>query len=268
MAPGPHERMPMSRELCFHEATAPEAPFRAGTTRLRRAAGRGPYTRAFPGNVESGDSRTSLPRASGGGAAVDHSSLMRECGAGGIAMGLFARVKAILLTPQTEWPVIAQEKGAALRLFVRHVAILALIPAMARFIGTALIGWYAPVSSSLAGALVTYLSGFAVVYGLALVIDALAPRFGGQKDFASALKLAAYSFTPVWLAGIFLLIPGLSFLVILGLYGVYPLWAGLPVLMRVPAEKALLYAAAVAACGLIIVIGLGLLEAPLFSPPG
>jgi Yip1 domain len=183
-------------------------------------------------------------------------------------MGLLDRIKAILLTPQTEWPVIAQEKGEAARLFIRYVAILALIPALARFIGTVLIGWYAPILPSLAGALVTYLSGFAVVYALALIIDWLAPRFGGQKDFAGALKLAAYSFTPVWIAGIFLLIPGLSFLVILGLHGVYLLWAGLPILMRVPSEKALPCAAVVAGCGLIIAFGLGLIEAPLFRPPG
>src|SRR6202163_1693385 len=167
------------------------------------------------------------------------------CG-GGIAMHLLDRVRAILLTPQTEWPVIARERGDASRLFLRYVAVLSLIPALARFIGTSLIGAYAPIGSSLAGALVTYLSGFAVVYGLALIIDALAPRFGARKDFAGALELTVYSYTPVWLAGIFLLVPGLSFLVILGLHGVYLLWTGLPILMRVPAEKALPYAAAVA----------------------
>ena len=36
--------------------------------------------------------------------------------------------------------------------------------------------------------------------------------FGGRADFDSAFKLAVYSFTPVWLAGIFLLVPGLRFL--------------------------------------------------------
>jgi hypothetical protein len=111
-------------------------------------------------------------------------------------------------------------------------------------------------------------SGFAVVYVLALIIDALAPQFGGRKDLAGALRLAVYSYTPVWLAGIFLLVPGLSFLVVLGLYAVYPLWAGLPVLMQVPAEKALPFTAVVAGCGLVIAAGFGLLEAPLFSAPG
>jgi hypothetical protein len=180
---------------------------------------------------------------------------------------LIKRLKGILLTPDTEWAAIAQEKGDASALFIRYVAILAVIPAVARFVGAALVGWYAPIWPSLAGALVIYLSGFAIVYGLALVIDALAPMFGTQKDFAAALKLAVYATTPVWIAGIFLLVPGLSFLVILGLHGVYLLWTGLPVLMQAPPERTLPYAATVAGCTLILVIGLGLSVGPLFSAP-
>jgi hypothetical protein len=179
-------------------------------------------------------------------------------------MEMLNRVKAILLTPHAEWHVIAKEKSEASALFIRYLAILALIPALARCIGTSLIGGYAPIPSSLVGALVTYVSAFAVVYILALIIDALAPRFQAQKDFARALKLAVYSSTPVWMAGLFLLVPGLSFLVILGLHGVYLLWAGLPVLMQVPAGKALPYAAVVAGCALIMAVGLGL----VFGAPG
>jgi hypothetical protein len=189
------------------------------------------------------------------------------CG-GGIAMEMLNRLRAILLTPQLEWPVIAQQKGEVSTLFVRYVATLALIPALARFIGASLIGWYAPIWPSLAGALVTYLSALAIVYGLALIIDVLAPRFGGQKDFTAALKLAVYSAIPVWLAGIFLLVPGLSFLIILGLHGVYLLWVGLPILMRVPTEKVLPYTVVVAGCAIIVAVGLALIEAPLFSAPG
>ena len=91
-----------------------------------------------------------------------------------------------------------------------------------------------------------------MVYIIASVIDLLAPRFGGQKNFANALKLSVYSHTPLWLAGIFLLIPGLNFLLILGLYGLYLLWTGLPLLMRVPDEQACCaYAAVVTACALV-----------------
>jgi Yip1 domain len=180
---------------------------------------------------------------------------------------LVKRLRGILLTPDTEWPAITQEKGDTSALFVRYVAILAVIPAVARFVGAALVGWYAPIGSSLAGALVIYLSGFGIIYGLALIIDALASIFGARKDFAAALKLAVYAATPVWIAGIFLLVPGLSFLVVLGLYGVYLLWTGLPTLMQAPPDKTLPYAAAVGACGLIMAIGLGFSVAPLFSAP-
>ena len=147
------------------------------------------------------------------------------------------RVKAILLTPHTEWPVIAREPGEASALFIRYVAILALIPALARFIGISVVGRYAPFFSSFASAIFGYVTTFVVVYVMALIIDGLAPIFGAQKNFAYALKLTVYSYTPVWLAGIFLLVPGLSFLTILGLYGVYLLWLGLPLLMQAPARR-------------------------------
>jgi hypothetical protein len=191
---------------------------------------------------------------------------MREGAAGESRM--LNRIRSILLAPSLEWPVIAQEKSEASALFLRYAAILALIPALARCIGASLVGWYAPVLPSLAGALVAYLAALAITYGLALIIDVLAPRFGGQRDFPAALKLAVYSATPVWIAGVFLLVPGLSFLVILGLHGAYLLWVGLPILMRVPDEKALPFTAVVAGCGLLVTVGLALIEAPLFSPPG
>lgn len=177
---------------------------------------------------------------------------------------LFERVKAILLTPQTEWPVIAREGGETSTLFTGYVAILALIPALAGFIGSSLIGRYAPFLSGLVGAIFHYVLAFVVVYVVALIVDALAPTFGAQKNFPNALKLTVYSFTPFWLAGIFLLIPGLSFLTILGLYGLYLLWLGLPPLMQAPRDKALPYAAAVVLAALIIQIVVGVILAALF----
>jgi hypothetical protein len=89
-----------------------------------------------------------------------------------------------------------------------------------------------------------------MVYIIASVIDLLAPRFGGKKNFPNALKLSVYSHTPLWLAGVFLLIPGLNFLLILGLYGFYLLWVGLPILMGVPNERAFPYAIIATACAL------------------
>jgi hypothetical protein len=155
-----------------------------------------------------------------------------------------------MLTPRTEWSAVAGESdnGSA----IRYVAILAAIPALARLIGSWLIGGYTPFLAALIGAVVAYALSFAVVYAVALVVDLLAPKFGAERGYSDAFKLTAYSFTPVWLAGIFLLVPGASFLVLLGLYGCYLMWTGMPLLMRAPVDKGLPYVVAVAACAIAI----------------
>ena len=177
---------------------------------------------------------------------------------------LIERVKAILLTPQTEWPVIAREPGDVSVLFTRYVAILALIPALAGFIGTSLVGNYVPFFRGLISAAFGYVITFVAVYVVAMIVDALAATFDAQKNFPNALKLTVYSYTPVWLAGIFFLIPGLNFLTILGLYGLYLMWLGLPPLMQAPRDKALPYAAAVVVCAVVLAIVLGAIQAAIF----
>jgi hypothetical protein len=178
---------------------------------------------------------------------------------------LVDRVKAILFTPDTEWPVIARESGDTSVLLTRYMAILALIPALAGFIGASLIGRFTPILSGLVSAIVGYLLSFVVVLVVALIVDALAPTFGGKRNYSSALKLTIYSYTPVWLAGLFLLVPGLSFLTLLGLYGLYLLWLGLPTLMQAPRDKALFYAVAVVLCALVIQILIGFILAMIFT---
>ena len=153
-----------------------------------------------------------------------------------------------MMTPQTEWPAVVEESSDTLAL--RYVAILAVIPVLARLIGSWLIGGYTPFLAALIGAVVAYALSFVTVFVVALAADLLAPRFGGTRGYSSALRLTAYSFTPVWLAGIFLLVPGASFLVLLGLYGLYLMWTGAPLLMQVPRDKALLYVVAIAACAI------------------
>jgi len=166
-------------------------------------------------------------------------------------MNLLDRVKAILVTPNTEWPVIVREPGGMGPLFTNYVAILAAIPAICSLVGWVLVGL--PLGTGIVIALVRYVFSFVAVYLVALVIDALAPTFDGAKNFDNALKLSVYSATPFWLAGIFLLIPGLGFLRILGLYGVYLLWTGVPPLMRAPEQKSTAYTGAIVGC--IVVIG-------------
>jgi hypothetical protein len=194
---------------------------------------------------------------------------------GEATMNLVERVRAILLDPQGEWPAIERESGEPSHLFTNYVALLALIPAIADFVGTSLIGVTAPVVGTvrmpfftgLFNAIFGYVITFVAVYVVAIVIDALAPAFAGQKNFPNALKVTVYSYTPAWLAGIFLLIPGLRFLAVLGLYGLYLLYTGLPPLMKAPRDKALMYSIAVVVFAVVLAAVIASIQAALFVHP-
>jgi hypothetical protein len=92
-------------------------------------------------------------------------------------------------------------------------------------------------------ALVSYVISLVVIFVVALIVDALAPTFGGTKSQINALKLVAYSATAGWVASIATVIPILGWIVaIIGsLYGIYLLYLGLPVLMKCPQDKAVVY---------------------------
>jgi hypothetical protein len=177
-------------------------------------------------------------------------------------MDLVERVKAILLTPKSEWLAIERESGDPTFLFTNYVAILAAIPAVCRFIGFSIVGFggvRVGIVTGFISAIVQYALAFVMVYVSALIIDALAPTFTAQKNPENALKLAVYSMTPAWLAGVFLLIPALAFLQILGLYGLYLLWLGLSPLMKSPEDKSIGYAGAIVVCAIVIVLIIGVI---------
>jgi hypothetical protein len=124
-----------------------------------------------------------------------------------------------------------------------------------------------PIGAGIANAVLTYILSFVVTYVVALITDALAPTFNGQKNFENALKLVVYSYTPGWLCGIFLLIPSLAFLGILGLYGFYLFWTGVTPLMKAPPEKATVYTLSVIGCAIVIAILVALIQAALIGFP-
>lgn len=175
---------------------------------------------------------------------------------------LIARVKAILLTPKTEWPVIAGEPATVADLYKNYIVVLAALPALAGFIKGSVLGYgipgvahfRTPIGMGLTAAVVGYVLSLAVTYVMALIIDALAPNFGAQKNPVQALKAAAYAWTASWVAGIGVLVPFLGWLVALaGLaYAIYLLYLGLPHTMQCPPEKAGGYTAVSVVIGIVL----------------
>ena len=130
-------------------------------------------------------------------------------------MSIVDRVKNICLTPNTEWPVIAVEPASAGSLITGYVVPLAAIGAVSGFVGGSVIGRTLPLigtyRTSLASGLVfacfTFAMAIVGVFVLSLIINALAPNFGGQKDSTLALKVAVYSYTPAWVAAALNILP-------------------------------------------------------------
>lgn len=160
---------------------------------------------------------------------------------------IIERVKAILITPKTEWPIAATESATTSGLYAGYIAIVAALPIIAGFLKGSLIGTSVfgitvrtPIGMGIVGMLLHYGLTLVLVYVMALIINALAPTFGGQKDMVQALKTVAYAWTASWVAGIAVIVPWLGWLIAIagGIYSIYLLYLGLPYTMKCPAEKA------------------------------
>ena len=191
-------------------------------------------------------------------------------------MNVARRARAILVDPVREWGAIEKEPGDPVYVLSRYVTVLALIPALFGFVGTCVVGVVlpqaglvrAPLVNGVFGAILSYVLSCAIVLILGIVINLVAPLFGGRRDFDSAFKLAAYAFTPAWLAGIFLILPGLRFLTLTGFYGAYILWLGLPLLIKSPAQKSLGFALLIVVCAFTLAFFAATAQHAVFGTPG
>ncbi|GAC1404910.1 MAG: hypothetical protein NVSMB64_08880 [Candidatus Velthaea sp.] len=191
-------------------------------------------------------------------------------------MDMVSRARNMIVRPRSEWPVIDVEPASAGALYTGYLVPLGLIGPIASFIGLTLIGISVPfvgtirypLINGLTSALIAFVGVLAGCYIWALIINALAPTFSGQKNLVSALKVAIYAATPALLAGILSLIPALGLLQLLAaFYALYLLYLGLPVLMKAPAEKALAYTAVTVVAGIALGIAFGVLMMALRLSP-
>lgn len=187
-------------------------------------------------------------------------------------MDIVARAKGLITRPGEEWRTIAGEPADTAGLFKGYVMPVSAVPAVAGFVGMAIFAsMFAAVlpGVSIAGLLVqsvvSYILGLAAVWVFGKVVQALAPRFGGTGEEVPAMKLAAYSPTAMWLAGVFALVPPLSILTLLGLYSLYLLYRGVPAVLRVPEDRALVFTLSLIACAIVINLLVILVISPLLA---
>lgn len=184
---------------------------------------------------------------------------------------LAERIQGILLRPSSEWDKIDVEPATTQSLFTGYAMILAAIGPVCSAIGMVVFGfgipgiatYHASPIGAAVSAVVSYVLALAGVFVVGLIIDALAPNFGGQKNQVQAMKVAVYGSTASWLAGVFGILPALSMLAIVGIYSLYLYYVGLPKLMKTTPDKAMGYTALVVLCAIVVFIVIGLVTAPL-----
>ncbi len=177
---------------------------------------------------------------------------------------LIERARRIILQPKDEWPRIEAEPMSVKGIMTGWAAPLAAIGPVAGLIGSLTFGFgflgitYRPsIGVAIGTAIIGYVLALIGIWVIARIIDALAPTFGGTRDPVAAMKVAAYSATAGWLAGIFQIIPSLAFLGLLGLYSLYLLYLGLPRLMKAPDDKAMGYTVATIVAAVVVMVVIG-----------
>lgn len=155
---------------------------------------------------------------------------------------LVARVKGILLQPKAEWQIIDGEFATSKSLYSGYALILAAIGPIATLFASVVFKHNGIVGAVILAAL-SYVLSLAAIYVFGVIINALASSFGGTPNAIQAQKLAVYSYTAAWVAGVAYLIPGLGEVVsfVGGIYTLVLLFFGLPVLMKVPEDKKVVY---------------------------
>lgn len=160
---------------------------------------------------------------------------------------LVLRIWSLLRSPGQEWERIKASAEKPHRLSLRWILPLAAVPFLSALIGFTFI---APACSTLAPEFSIRLQNglthgllLALASSLSVYLAAYAYRIsrqlsGDAESYATVLELYARSWAPVWLAGIFYLLPSLGRLSLLGaLVSLWLLYRGLQVLFGYRGRK-------------------------------
>lgn len=186
-------------------------------------------------------------------------------------MNVFDRAKKILISPASEWEAIKSDTLTVSEMFTKYAVLLAAIPAVAGFIGYILIGvplgfatFKLSVGTSLGWAISTYILSLIGVFIISFIIDVLAPTFASTKDMIASTKVAVFAYTASWVAGIFYIIPTLSFIAALGgIYSLVLLYMGLQRVKNVPKDKMIGYFVVILIVAIVVYLIIGWIVASI-----
>ncbi|MGQ8365622.1 Yip1 family protein [Glaciecola sp. 1036] len=174
----------------------------------------------------------------------------------------------IYTQPKEEWKSI-DKKHESYFYALSHILIISLIPAGMAYYASTTIGWdigagataetlKLTTQSALAMSVAMYFGLIFGVVALAVLIHEMAKSFQAEPNYTQSLELAAYTATPLFMAGFGAFYPELWFLmmvVLVGLsYSIYLLYTGVPIMLHIPEEKGFIFSSSVVTCGLVLMV--------------
>ncbi|GAC1626443.1 MAG: hypothetical protein NVS4B5_18110 [Vulcanimicrobiaceae bacterium] len=187
------------------------------------------------------------------------------------------RALVLIVRPDRAWDQIATERTSFTRLLLGYVVPLAAVGPIATFGTLRLLGIHIAAhrvfrvaeSVAIAGALQSFVAALGGVFLLAALIALLAPAFHARRDFADAFRIAAYAYTPMWIAGVFagLLVPfAVPLVAVAAADALLSLVLGLIAIGGAPPRRAAIFAAAVVAATVASGFLIGVLAALIRGP--
>lgn len=179
--------------------------------------------------------------------------------------------------PVQQWHRIRDIHSGEDSYYAPHVFLLAAIPAISGYIGTAHVGWQigagAPIKltseTAIVIAIVYYLVLLTGVFTIGWVIHLMGKAYDVARPLPLCVALAAYSATPLFLIGIMEIYPVLWLNMVLGLpalaYTVYLLYTGLPIMLEISKDRGFMYSTAILGVGLISLVALLTITALLWG---
>ena len=170
--------------------------------------------------------------------------------------------------PDQEWQDIRGEDDRVSRVYLAHVLLLAAIPAISAYIGTTQVGWAigdrTPVmlteGSAMVMSIMSYLAMLAGVAVMGAFIHWMARTYDASPTLTQCVVFAAYTATPLFVAGLSALYPHLWLGMAVGTlaicYTVYLLYVGIPRFMNIHEDEGFMFSSSVLAVGLVVLVAM------------
>jgi len=179
---------------------------------------------------------------------------------------MIANVMGLLFQPAKQWKAISELPEAKVKASFIYTLIMALLPAIAWYRGTTAVGWRIgsgdatrlTPDSALVIVILFYIAMVASIIAIGYMIHWMASTYGASSSVPRGIMIAGFTATPLFLAGAVGFYPVFWVDLCLGLvpvsYALYLLYKGIPIVLHIPEERGFLFASAVLAVCLVILM--------------